>query len=650
MRWVWVWVGGSAAAACAGLAVALYYLPGLEALSWVAGAGSFVTAVPSLVLALMLARTQAQPSSTAAASAGSVVNSVGDAGGAALQAGDVSGPVQQVGGNHGDTYTAHTMTISQSPPVEGSAEAPDRVASAGTVEQADPRESGVHAARPGADGTALPPYVARDVDEVLERYIARAASGGGAVLVVGDSTAGKSRAALQALKRTLPGRRLIAPAVGADLRALATRLSTTQQEDGTVVWLDDLHRYLGLGESGLTEDTLKALKRADAVVVATLRSEFADTYRADALASGQERREVRGERENTAALLRRFDTVELDRVWSPGEIQRAAEAGDERLDEAVARHGVHGIAEYLAAGPDLLAEWRNARRSTARGGHPRGHALVAAAVDLARTGLLTAPTSAMLDQAHRPYLAGAAALRPESFEQALDWAQQPRLGVSSLLVPDDGDQRCWRAFDYLVEAATAPIPASTWQTALDHASGDDERFTIVFKADRADQHDLAVAACESLARSGHPGAMTLLGVWAHSAGHHREAEDRYRRAVDVGYNEALFRLGTLLYEQGRVEEAEDCYGRAAVAGDGSALLELRNLLFEQGRREEIEYWSRRAADSEAPGAMFDLGTLLYRQGQTEEAEHWLRRAADAEDTAPPVQCLSRRSPGAAGPG
>ncbi|WP_444962380.1 hypothetical protein [Nocardiopsis sp. M1B1] len=47
----WGWVGGSAAAACAVVALVLY-LSDLETLSWIAGAGSFVAAVPSLVLAL----------------------------------------------------------------------------------------------------------------------------------------------------------------------------------------------------------------------------------------------------------------------------------------------------------------------------------------------------------------------------------------------------------------------------------------------------------------------------------------------------------------------------------------------------------------------------------------------------------------------
>lgn len=60
MRGLGVWVGGSTALACAVMAVVLY-LSDLETLSLLAGAGSFLTAVPSLVLAVLLARTPEPP-------------------------------------------------------------------------------------------------------------------------------------------------------------------------------------------------------------------------------------------------------------------------------------------------------------------------------------------------------------------------------------------------------------------------------------------------------------------------------------------------------------------------------------------------------------------------------------------------------------
>jgi hypothetical protein len=51
----WVWVGGSTAFACAGMAAVLA-ISNLETLSWIAGVGSFVATVPSVVLAMVFAR------------------------------------------------------------------------------------------------------------------------------------------------------------------------------------------------------------------------------------------------------------------------------------------------------------------------------------------------------------------------------------------------------------------------------------------------------------------------------------------------------------------------------------------------------------------------------------------------------------------
>ncbi|MFC7329127.1 hypothetical protein [Marinactinospora rubrisoli] len=396
MRWMWVWVGGSATLACAGLAVALS-MTDLERLSWIAGAGSFVTAVPSLVLAVILARAQPRPEPARPEDAATSNRIGSSSGSAAVQAQTVHSPVQEAG-RHGDTYHAGHIHITHAlaePAPEAGQRGTGWAGRAVRVAEASPRALGVHPARRSAeDGTDLPPYVPRDIDATLQRFLARAGERGGAVLVEGDSTAGKTRATLHALQQTLPGRLLYAPTPGDDLRDLAAHLAATRPAEGAVVWLDDLNRFLGLGEHGLTERLLNELLRCGVVVAATLRAEYADTYRDIPLRDDGSRTGTRSERETAAALLRRFTRVNLDRVWSLEEVARAAAAGDERLSEAAARHGLHGIAEYLAAGPELVKAWREARRSTARGGHPRGHAVVAAAVDLARTGLLTAPTRA----------------------------------------------------------------------------------------------------------------------------------------------------------------------------------------------------------------------------------------------------------------
>ncbi|WP_017558269.1 hypothetical protein [Nocardiopsis baichengensis] len=68
------------------------------------------------------------------------------------------------------------------------------LATAAPVSLADPRALGVHPAPAAADGSRLAPYVDRDRDGDIRRAVGAADSGGGMVLVTGDSAAGKTRA------------------------------------------------------------------------------------------------------------------------------------------------------------------------------------------------------------------------------------------------------------------------------------------------------------------------------------------------------------------------------------------------------------------------------------------------------------------------
>ncbi|EFC78952.1 hypothetical protein FrEUN1fDRAFT_7925, partial [Parafrankia sp. EUN1f] len=74
----------------------------------------------------------------------------------------------------------------------------------------DPTLIGVHASRHATDPSGvsnLPPYIPRDIDNELRGSLAP----GKFLILVGDSTAGKSRAAYEALVSTLPDHSIIAP-------------------------------------------------------------------------------------------------------------------------------------------------------------------------------------------------------------------------------------------------------------------------------------------------------------------------------------------------------------------------------------------------------------------------------------------------------
>ena len=146
-----------------------------------------------------------------------------------------------------------------------------RPAGAVRVSEADPRRLGVHAAIsvPGVPDEVLPEYVPRDVDAAefgVRARVAAAAERGGFVLLVGGSSVGKTRCAVEAVRALLPDWWLVHPAGPAEVAALAAA-----PPPRTVVWLDELQRYLD-GEHGLTGGVVRALLNAPhpAVIIGTL--------------------------------------------------------------------------------------------------------------------------------------------------------------------------------------------------------------------------------------------------------------------------------------------------------------------------------------------------------------------------------------------
>jgi hypothetical protein len=123
---------------------------------------------------------------------------------------------------------------------------------------ANPRRLGVHAAVsvPGVPDEDPPEYVPRDTDNgqfgVRAKVIA-AAERGGFVLLVGGSSVGKTRSAFEAVKALLPDWQLVHPAGPAEVAGLAAAPSPQ-----TVVWLDELQRYLD-GQDGLSGGVVRAL-------------------------------------------------------------------------------------------------------------------------------------------------------------------------------------------------------------------------------------------------------------------------------------------------------------------------------------------------------------------------------------------------------
>ena len=336
----------------------------------------------------------------------------------------------------------------------------------------DPLRLGVHPAASVAqsDGRVdqMPTFISRDRWPEVTGALVDA----GFVLIVGESTAGKTRLAYEAMRACLPSHVCVSPQHPDALRAA---LAAVRQNRPSVLWLDDVERFLGL--NGISRADLDALlDLGSVVVIATLRAlerqRFSARY--DRYSGGQDQHLIRGGREVLQSVTAE---IRLDLKWSQRELGSArAHDDDPRIAAAIAGADRHGIAETLAAGPQLLHDWQDAWSVTddSSTGGPRGAALVAAAVDVRRAGYHRPVPLELLRTLHLDLLQarGGAALRPEPWETALEWALKPLHATSSLLEP--ADETGFLAFDYLVDvtAADPAYPAvrdATWTAVVDHA-------------------------------------------------------------------------------------------------------------------------------------------------------------------------------------
>jgi eukaryotic-like serine/threonine-protein kinase len=523
---------------------------------------------------------------------------------------------------------------------------------------------GVHPAsrRDGSGGDRVPVYVPRDIDGQVRGELA----GSGFVLLVGDSTAGKTRAAFEAVRAVLPDHVLVVPA-GRDGVAAAVAEAVTLRR--CVLWLDDLERFLGAG--GLSAKHVSEVLAGDGhhrVIMATVRAVEEDRLTAEA--DGAEGRQSQRDGQ---AVLDQAQRIFLERRFSSAEQNRATDLADDdvRIADALSHAETFGIAEYLASGPQLFTEWENA---WSKGYQPRAAALIAAAIDIRRAGYTAPLTKALLADAHTLYLEqrGGSRLNPESLDKAWEWTLRIRDSGNAPLHTADGET--YELFDYLldtIQRRTPPddhVPQETIITALHHATPDAAANMATTATDRG-RYRLAEVVFKRALTAFHDqyGAEHLITLTCRNdfadllrdLGRPRESETESRavlearsRLLGAEHPDSLNSRDSLagaLHDMGRLEEAEtefravlEARSRLLGAEHPDTLTSLNNLalvLLDLGRLEEAETRHRteleasmRVLGGEHPDTLTsrnNLAGVLYDLGRLEEAEREYRAVLDA---------------------
>ncbi|MBF9129159.1 hypothetical protein I0C86_09240 [Plantactinospora sp. S1510] len=448
------------------------------------------------------------------------------------------------------------------------------------VRHVDPRDLGVHPAIvvPGA-ADWQPAYVARAVDDQL-RVVLRAGKASGCfVVLLGGSCVGKTRAAFEAVLNVTPDWQLFHPVDSHEVIAFAA-----DPKPHTVLWLDEMHNYLG-GAGGITAGTMRSLHRSDAAVI-VIGTVWPDKYVAYTSLPVGDEDPYAGER----GLLRLADVVDVPVALSgPERAQAEAVAvGDPRIRVAL-DSADYGMTQVLAAAPYLVRRWENAPTSEAA-------AVITAAADARRMGIHRAVPAPLLRDATSGYLSAAerATLAPDWFDTALRYATQRLHGATSALsalADPSGRVVGYGVADYLVQRGAhtrraAVPPDSFWRACAAHVDDPSELFR--------------------------------LGMAAEQRGLVQTAEELWRRACRAGDANARDQLVRLLCDEGRVDDAKAVLTGAIDRGDADARRRLAALLGRNGELAEAAALWRSIAFSD-PTAFLPLAAVLERDNQPDAA-------------------------------
>lgn len=480
--------------------------------------------------------------------------------------------------------------------------------------------------------SALTAYVERAHDHRLREAL-RTGQGNQLLVLVGDSSTGKTRACYEAVCAELPGWPVLRPASSDELLTLLE----AGVAPGTVLWLNETQRYLK-GPSGA--DVGIALHRLldtpsgagtqrvvaigsmwlhDCWIPLTRQPQHHDDALEDPYLEVRELLTLPGVKIHVAADF----TTATDRECDA--LRRAAEQ-DPRLRAALAAGGESlRIIQNLAGGPQLLNRYREDLYGTP------GHAVLTAAMDAWRIGYESPLPAAMLEQAIAGYLTDEQ--RAGSLAQALGDATERICGVRALTpvptAPGVGEPDAYVLHDYFTQYALGirrrdPIPSSVWDAVTAHPGAVEDSVRLADNAARRLLYRYAIPLCRHCENVGDPNAARQLAGLLAQRGDVAKAIAILRARADADDANARWELASMLAEQGQSTELR----ARAHAGDPAAIVTWAKQLTEQGKATEATALLQTQADAGNHTAAIHLVPLLLEQKFAE----W-RTRPDAGDPA-----------------
>ncbi|MER6787957.1 hypothetical protein ABT330_25625 [Streptomyces sp. NPDC000658] len=518
----------------------------------------------------------------------------------------------------------------------------------------NPYVLGVHQAVSGDRGASseLPPFVPRRHDLQLRDALAAAMERDQhhLLVLVGGSSTGKSRSALEAVRACLPDHPLVVPLEADELRDALRDWSAQQRS--SVLWLNEMQRFLDSPETAL-ELRRWLTRHGRSVALGTLWPDYFYDL-TSVLAQGPDGQGESRELLNSAEVI-----VVPEAFEEPADLAQLQEAArhDDRL--AVAALAPRGqVIQALSGGLTLVDRYERVL-------DPRCRALISAGMDAHWLGFAGPLPQTYFEAAAGAYLTGPQRVAaPTWFDAAIGRATATVNGVAALTptrsAPTMGPADGYLLADYLAQhgraaRASGPVPAEVSQALVDHVVPARERSA---SARRAEERGFFRFA-EQLLRAAGPadgGDARRRGLLLDRCGDVAGAEAALRASLGAGDLLAMTELVKLLNKHGRHDDAVAVLREHAERGDRSAMLDLGATLWRRGRAPEGERWLGALLDlgDQAPahppsidliwtGAMYEMALLQEWMGRTEDADAMLRQAA-REGSSDAVRLLEERHP------